>query len=412
MVTNLMDGQTATPSTSNPNTDYTIGNRFTVSTTTSITGLRWWRRTTSTAEKPYNLKLWGSNTLQPLAVVAVPNDGGTTGWQLSSLTGSVDLVPGVTYTVSAYWPNGQTWAWIPLASRQAAPSPFTWATNARSNAVGADTFPSTVDNTLIWMIDVQADGTLSGGAPSGGGASAGDVQNSLADWLISTSDNTHQADGLPWLTKTAVDAVKVVTDKLGASGSGNSLDWVKALWDLAGDFSDAEIGWLKGFLSKRDQLVGASGGGGSAFYGPGGTQVAAGVETLLASGITPTTLGAAIALLREQLTLSPDLADTSRWTLVDTTSGDGDALVSQQADAYFFSITAYPSSQAAHGVAATLWLPRWGWVCPRVHGHFAQRQFHDVMPTIITSEGHFMDGLLIYTPPGFEWTCESYVLDR
>lgn len=412
MVTNLMDGQTATPSTSQPNTDYTIGNRFTVSATTNITGLRWWRRSTTQQEKPLNLKLWGSNTLQPLAVVNVPNDDGAVGWQLSSLTGSVELVSGDTYTVSAHWPNGPTWAWIPLASRNAAPAPFTWATNARSYTAGADTFPGNPDNVLVWMIDVQADGTLSGGAPTGGGASAGDVNNTLADWLISTGDNTHQTDGLPWLTRTAVDAIKVVTDKLGHSGSGNSLDWVLSLWRLAGDLTDAEFGLLKLLLDRKDQLVGSSGGGGSAFYGPSGTQVAAGVETLLASGITATDLGAAVALLRERLTLSPDLADTSRWTLVDTTSGDGDALVSQQADAYLFSITAYPSTQPAHGVAATLWVPRWGWVCPRVHGHFAQRQFHDVMPTIVTSEGHFMDGLLIYTPQGFEWTCESYVLDR
>lgn len=262
----------------------------------------------------------------------------------------------------------------------------------------------------LWSDDATpGTGGTDGSTGVGGPAYSGD----LAAWLSSDNGSQlHETDGLPWLTKTAVDAIKVVTDKLGASGSGNSLNWVKALWDLAGDFSDAEIGWLKGFLAKRDQLVGASGGGGSAFYGPSGTQVAEGVETLLASGITPTTLGAAIALLREQLTLSPDLSDTSRWTLVDTTSGDGDALISQQADAYFLSITAYPSTQPAHGVAGTLWLPRWGWVCPRVHGHFAQRQFHDVMPTIVTSEGHFMDGLLIYTPPGFEWTCESYVLDR
>lgn len=412
MTVNLLDGQTATPSTSSPNTDYTIGNRFTVSTTTEITGLRWWRRTSTPQEKPYNLKLWGSNTLQPLAVVNVVNDDGATGWQLSSLTGSVELVSGVTYTVSAYWPNGQTWAWIPLASRQAAPSPFTWATNARSFTAGADTFPTNPDNVLVWMIDVQADGVLSGGSPSGGGASAGDVNNTLADWLISTNDNTHQTDGLPWLTRVAVDAIKTAVDGgLNLAGGLQGLsDNLAQTLQLASDYVAGRTSTY--FTDLKNRLIGASGGGGSAFYGPGGTQVAEGVETLLAQNLTPDNLGAAVALIRERVTLSPDLADTSRWTLVDTVTGEDDALVELQADLFRVTIGDAPGTHGPQLVGGVEWRPRWGWIAPRVHGCYLQRQpLVDLSPFVV-APGLFMDGLLLYSHPGFTWLVEAFVLDR
>lgn len=389
---------------------FELGLKFHPSIAQDIHALAWKPANTTTSDKPAQLDLWDHATGTLVASTSAVTHDGTTNWQLCPLANVYTASPGQVLEVAGWFPTGTH-----MATSATQPPAVTGlvfdSPGAVQAAFGVHAEPTSTSS-FFWMVDIRTVASSSTGGSGGVTATPGDVQSSLADWLISTSDNLHQTDGLPWLTKTVADAVKVVTDKLGASGSGNSLDWIVSLWRLAGDLTDAEIGLLKALLTHQSQVIGASGGGGSAFYGPSGTQVAAGVETLLASGLTTTDLGAAVALLRERLTLSPDLADTSRWTLVDTTSGDGDALISQQADAYFLSITAYPASQAAHGVASTLWLPRWGWVCPRVHGHFAQRQFHDVMPTIVTSEGHFMDGLLIYTPQGFEWTCESYVLDR
>lgn len=411
-MTSLFSNTVGPPSTSTPSNAWSVGTCFTVSDGSApITGLAWYRGSTTSTAKPSALRLYGTDTTVPLREFTGTGivDSGTVGWQITPFATAYTPSSGVHYVAQMTWPGLNAWNYYSRSSLANPDAPFSWdSAGVRRSTEFGSTYPGSQDDTVAWLLS-PVWGTSTGG---GGGITTGDLENALADWLTSTSDNLHKTDGLPWLTKTVADAVKVVTDKLGASGSGNSLDWIVSLWRLAGDLTDAEIGLLKALLTHQSQVIGASGGGGSAFYGPSGTQVAAGVETLLASGLTTTDLGAAVALLRERLTLSPDLADTSRWTLVDTTSGDGDALVSQQADAYFLSITAYPASQAAHGVASTLWLPRWGWVCPRVHGHFAQRQFHDVMPTIVTSEGHFMDGLLIYTPQGFEWTCESYVLDR
>lgn len=405
-----MFGTASTP-TSSLSGNYSFGNRFTVSTTFTASYWRWYRSVLGDGMVSYFI-LWNITDNVKLLQQS-PTDPGGTGWLEAAMDSPQTLVAGKTYQVEQQVLGGNTlWGWA--TAPPSINSPFT-VTGVRFGG-SPSAYSDSVSSWELTAVQV-ADGPLSGGGGGGGTLDSTDlaaIGDELAKWLSSNgATQLHESDGLPWLTKVVADAIKNTTDALGHSGSGSSIDWIVALWKLAGNLTDLEYAAVRQFLKDGSaRITGASGGGGSAFYGPSGTQVAAGVEQLLASGITPTNLGAALALLREQLTLSPDLSDTSRWTLVDTTSGEGDALLSQQADAYFLSITAHPSTQAAHGVAGTLWLPRWGWVCPRVHGHFAQRQFHDVMPTIVTSEGHFMDGLLIYTPQGFEWTCESYVLDR
>lgn len=388
-----------------------IGARVSFDADVPIEALRFYRHGTGAGYAPTRLRLWDLSTHTLLTEVTSPTDSGAVGWQESAIT-PVTIDSTHIFGITGWVPNGNTSGYKLSGALGTAPTPLHWPANCRCWApAGTTGEPTNNDNVLAWSFDVRV-GAASIPPDPADPVTAGNLANSLAAWLLATSENTHQADGLPWLTKALLqstyDLVSGINTRLAPSGGPLTVLTDLYLNDLKTQI-DAQTA-LDALVSSR--LTGASGGGGSAFYGPSGTQVAEGVETLLASGVTPTSLGAALALLREQLTLSPDLADTSRWTLVDTTSGDGDALVSQQADAYFFSITTYPASQAAHAVAATLWLPRWGWVCPRVHGHFAQRQFHDIMPTIITADGHLMDGLLIYTPSGFEWTCESYVLDR
>ena len=411
-MTTLFDNTVGPPSTSTPSNAWSVGTCFTVTDGSApITGLAWYRGATTSTAKPSALRLYGTDTTVPLREFTGSDiiDSGTIGWQITPFATAYTPSASVHYVAQMTWPGLNVWYYYSRSSLANPDAPYAWdSAGVRRSTEFGSTYPGSQDDTLAWLVS-PVWGT---GTSGGGGLTATDVANELAKWLISTSDNTHQTDGLPWLTKTVADAVKVVTDKLGHGGSGNSLDWIVALWRLAGDLTDAEIGLLKTLLDRQSQITGASGGGGSAFYGPAGTQVAAGVEQLLASAVDPTILGAHIAVLREQLTLSPDLTDTSRWTLVDTINGEADGLVNTQADAYFFNLTSIPTEQPSHGVAAQLWVPRWGWFAPRVHGHFTERQFHDVMPTIVTARGLFMDGLLIYAKPGAEWTCECYVLDR
>lgn len=410
MVTHLFDNTSwASPSSSAPNTDYAIGNRFGVTASVDVTGIRWYRGSTTATQKPGNLRLWrGDGTL--LKDITTPSDNGTVGWQLSAFDAAVTLAPSTTYVVSMGWPNGQTWYWLARGSVSAPPSGYLWDDLIRAQFTGNQTtFPNNTDNTLAWGVDIETGGTTGGGGGGGGGLTGAD----LAAWLSSVSGtNTHQSDGLPWLIKTELDATKLLAqgayDVLTNTPSGGS-----SLTSFLTAMGPTILAAMATFFSTANaRLNGASGGGGSAFYGPSGTQVAEGVETLLAQGITPTELGAQLAVLRERLDLSPDLADTTRWTLQDTVNGSGDGLVNVQGDAYFLTLTTIPSHLPQHGIAGQLWVPRWGWVAPRVHGHFRQRQFSDVLPVCVTDQGLFMDGLLVYAHPGTDWTVEAYTLDR
>jgi hypothetical protein len=404
-----MFGTTGTPNQGNSSNVF-FGNRFTVSASFTASYWQWYRSTSGDGMISYFL-LWNVTDNTKLLQDS-PADPGGTGWLEAAMSAPVTLVTGKTYQIDIGIQGGNTcWGWT--TAPPSINTPFTVTSIRYGGSTGA--YSDSVSGFELLGAQV-ADGPLSGGGGGTGTLTSDDlaaIADELAKWLSSSAPpDTHTTDGLPWLTKTVADAIKVVTDKLGHSGSGNSLDWIVALWRLAGDLTDAEIGLLKSLLDRQGQVLGASGGGGSAFYGPSGTQVAEGVETLLARTVDPTGLGAAVALLREQLTLSPDLADTSRWTLVDTVTGEGDALVELQADLYRVSIGDAPGTHGPQLVAGAEWRPRWGWAAPRIHGCYLQRQPLVDLSPIAIAPGLFMDGVLLYTHPGFTWTVEAFVLDR
>lgn len=382
-----------------------FGNEFyTSSSGVSIHSVGWYRRATGTLGAA-TLKVRDMTTGTDVISVAAPDDG-TVGWHYADLDSPVVLTPSRLYLVAIVVPSGFFVSGAPMTPD----APWSY----EDGAFGPSWYSRDATNSTRFGVSV-ADAAVNGSGSPGTATTTDVIQvgQDLGPWLSSDSaKNVHQTDGLPWLIKTEVDATKTLAQ--GAydvvtttpSGGSNLLSFLAAM----GPTILTAIGTF--FATANDRLNGASGGGGSAFYGPSGTQVAEGVETLLAQGLTPTDLGAAVALLRERLDLSPDLADTTRWTLVDTIEGSGDALVNVQADAYFFNLTTIPPEHEQLGVAATLWVPHWGWAAPRVHAHFRQRQFSDVFPVVFTADGLFMDGLLIHARPGFEWTCECYTLDR
>ena len=388
-----------------------IANKVRFTSTGYVDGLAWRRVVNGTGNKPQHLRLWDGPTQTILVDVPAVTDDGLIGWQWSYLAQPVAVQSGRDYYVSTGWVSGDTRGQElthPLTSVPAEyviPASYCYFVN---NNWG---FPVTDNaNGAVFPMDVE---WSAGGSPvNPQPATSGDVDNALADWLISTSDNTHQTDGLPWLTKAQVDDTNTkVTSGLNLAGGLQGLsDSLAHTLQMASDWLAS--GSTTIFTDLKNRVLGASGGGGSAFYGPGGTQVATGVEQLLASCVDPTVLGAHLALLREQLTLSPDLADTTRWTLVDTVTGAGDGLVDLQADLYTLTLTAIPAPQPQLSVADSTWVPRWGWVCPRVHGRFHQRQFQDVLPAVVTARELFMDGLLIHTEPAISWSVSAYTLDR
>ena len=409
---NLYDQTVSPGGTTRNDWNGAVGNRFALAADGYLRTVSFWSDNLTGAEP--GLNVWSNSGALRLhkAAADVTWVGTATGWITYTLTESESTSVGLithntTWEVDLQFTSGGAHFF------QGCNTPDNVTDFSYEGARYGGGYPVIADNTAgaPWGISVGVAETA-GGDPSAPPAT-GTTTADLTEWFSANPAlNTHQTD-LPWLTKTVADAIKNATDALSHGGSGSSIDWIVALWKLAGNLTDLEYAAVRQFLKDgQARITGASGGGGSAFYGPEGTQVAAGVETLLGRSFTLDDLGAAIALLRERLDLSPDLADTTRWTLVDTIEGSADALVNVQADAYFFNLTTIPSSHPHLGVAATLWVPRWGWVAPRVHAHFRQRQFTDIFPAVFTADGLFMDGILVHALPGFEWTCECYTLDR
>jgi hypothetical protein len=406
------------PGTPNANLSYSgaFGNDFQITGDTYINSFTFFYDPAHSAGYPTRLSIWNRTSSTRLwTTTSLPTAPGTAGWITVPVSPQLNLTDtSKTYQccLSAQW----FWGWTSGAPSIA--SGFTGVAPKFQNSEPATSAGGWVYNAMY----VGTSNTTGGDGGTGGSTGEGTptFTGDLSAWLSTDpAVQLHATDGYPAVTdadvlatKLVVDQIKAVTDLLGTAPTDRA-DWVAKLWRVFGAMSDADLDAIgDAWLHSKDRLTGTSGGGGSAFYGPSGTQVASGVETLLGRSFTLDDLGAAVALLREQLTLSPDLADTSRWTLVDTFTGNGDALINAQADAFFFTLTTIPGPSEPMGIAGQIWEPRWGWVAPRVHGHFTQRQFQDVLPAVITSGNHFMDGLLIYAHPGYEWQCEPYVLDR
>jgi hypothetical protein len=389
---------------------YELGARFTPGVNCTALALRWYAQDTTRPAGPTSLSLWDASTTARLATV-VPSDNGGAGWQETILATPVALSAGREYRVSGFFPIGTRRAYWNSGASFVVPDGVTVPRSAiRCIATNATTtYPTTAVDGAVESTDVILDLTAPGSTPA---ATPSDLDNALADWL-SEPDHTHGAgDGMPYDTwETGNDTNTKVTNGLNLAGGLQALsDNLANALQMASDYVAGRTSTY--FADLKNRLIGASGGGGSAFYGPSGTQVAEGVETLLAQNVDATQLGAEMAKLREQLTLSPDLTDTSRWRLVDTVEGEGDALVELQADLYRITLGDAPGAHGPQLIAGVEWRPRWGWIAPRAHGCYLQRQpLVDVSP-IGVAPGLFMDGLLLYSHPGFTWSVEAFVLDR
>lgn len=376
-----------------------IGARLSFSADVPIQALRFYRHATGSGWAPSRLRFWDLSTHTLLAEVTSVTDNGAVGWQESTIT-PVTVDSTHTFAVTGWVANGNNFGYKLAANLGVAPVPLLWPTNCRAWANSGTTGePTNNDNVLAWSFDVRV-GDASIPPNPADPVTAGNMADSLAAWLISTNDNTHQTDGLPWLTKTVTDAIKVVTDKLGSSGSGNDLDWIAGLWRLAGDLTDAEIGLLKSLLDRQSQITGASGGGGSAFFGPGGTQVAAGVEEII------TTLAAPAV----QYPLSwPALSD-SAWEAVDSQAFADDLWWEVPAHLYLCHFTDWAPYKTQTVLPGNTWIRRLGWWAPMKGTNLGERRYVEFSDAQLENRGLFMDGIYLSARPGSAGTVTAYLL--
>lgn len=419
----LFDNVVGPPTITSTGSSFELGVAFRTAQGLTVTGLRWYATSTTTTDKPTHLYLWDTVGASVIASIATPGHSGLVGWQTASLDTPVLLEADHEYRVSMGIPTGTHWAEITNAA--APPYPLVWATQVGyAGSIGG--YPNTSQTNRAFWVDIVLD-TDYAISPDPSPVLVGDVKEALRAWLDPGSADLPVGDsGLYPRVAGEMDAFLAGSPDNAETISGNVSETKDAVAGIAATINDEGTGLvaIAGDVAALRAKVTADGVTLDAKIGPletygsvGSKGVSAGVEIVRTTTIdegaaTRTQVGVTADVLREQLTLSPDLTDTSRWTLVGSTAGEGRGLVTDQADLYLLTLTAFGGLPTVD-VAGVTWVPRWGWgVAPRVHGAYRQRQFHDYTPAAITADGLLMDGLLVNALPGVEWTVDAYVLDR
>lgn len=382
----LFDNVVGPPTIGGGAVTQTLGVAFVSAQGLYVTGLRWYATDTNTAHKPSALYLWDQPSAS--AVVTVPGasvvHSGSVGWQTITLGTPYQLTAGRTYYVTMDVIVGQTSGSVTNPAQPPYPLSFLSPPGRNSNGGQPGLFPVNSNNSAFWVdVIVSADFASS---PDPAPTLVGDLKAALASWLINTGDNTHQSDGLPWNTQVAVDLannnltaladsqalIRAVTDELGPYLPG----WATTLLGLDGWLAAWDVDqWSR--LS--DRILGASGGGGSAFYGPGGQQVSAGVEALL---VRSTNAMAGFP--------------SAPWELIDETDWNDALAWDVPADLYVLTFTTLPDLPE-NGRAGVPTRYRLAWWSP-LNGEFArERRWIDFPSCHLIDAAGRMPGLLLQT---------------
>jgi hypothetical protein len=351
------------------------------------------------------MALWDGSTGLLIERVNQVGNPTSTGWQTLALSISRNLATAHTYVITVDFTFSQTAAitgTVPWLS-----APLEWdATPVRQLQNNPGNYPAGSGGLTVPYIDIIAT-TDSVTPPGGGTVTQTGLDNALRDWLVTGSENQHQSDGLPYTTKLLLDAVadnidqgnadiaavKAVTDILGPVVPG----WVTTLEDLATWLNDWNAGQ---YQALKDRLLGSSGGGGSAFYGAGGTQVAQGVEDVLGILAAPT---------QQQPFHWPVLTDPA-WEAVDSTAFDRDLWWEVPAHLYLAHFDTWPTRDTQEVLAGNTWVRRLAWWASMKAANLGERRYVEFTDAQLADAGLFMDGLYLRGRPGTTGTVTAYLL--
>lgn len=378
---------------------FELGMAFTVATDANVTYLRWYAVNTTTSDKPAALRLWSKLTGAKLVEITSVPHSGAVGWQSAALATPLNVPAGTDLVVSAQFNGGTSMG--NASSIPAAPSPLANddAGKGRQGAFGSgNVIPATVSSNA-WGVDVAVE---TGSNPSSGGDQVTDaaLNAKLIAWFSDSGDNTHHTD-LPWETKGVVDSVQTVVNNIPQVTDSA---WTAALklWQIAGALTNAEIAAWNLFAQRSpSQLTGGSGGGGSAFFGSGGHQVAQSAEDVLALAQL------LVALKRNALVGFPG----SPWVMAATTSFDTDLAWGEPADLYVVSFTDLGSNLVNVSPGGVNVSYRLAWWTPLIGAFGQQRGFIDTPDAHLWRAGERMPGLLLHSVAGGAGTVQAWTYD-
>jgi hypothetical protein len=384
-----------TPTNTPGGQNYSFANRFSTTIADTAQKVRWWR--SGTSPFPNEVRLYDQTAdadvfhLGPSAITWTLDTGS---WYVADVPmsgGSFPAIPsGHTFFLTFYNENSGAVQAYATGGAPTTSSGYTWLSSRfQSGNVQA---PS-ADNGSGTTYGVDLVTGLYGG--TGGGGGGGVTNADLASWLSNASaTNTHQSDGLPWQTK--VDTADIRTK---VTNGFNLTGGLQALSDSLAHTIQMASDWLASgsttiFTDLKNRILGASGGGGSAFYGAGGTQVAEGVEALLARS-TNAQVG----------------FPASPWEMTAETDFDGCLAWAQPADLYTVTFATTPPTIPNNGQCGVPVRYRLAWWTP-LNGEFAQeRHWIDFEKSHLVDPAGRMPGLLLQTYLGGGGHVEAWTLN-
>jgi hypothetical protein len=374
---------------------YTFANKFSVSGAVTINFVRWWKDGASPFPNEIRIRdVTAGATLVQIGPTPATWVADVSNWYTLDLAANgatpPDLVSGHDYAVVEYGENS--------GYRQAygdfvAPSPATGITFIRSYWDPGNLAMPTAANSLptCYGLDVLTSLPVPGPG-EGPGTTAGD----LWAWLSADPDvQTHETDGLPWLTKqvvdaiatsvgsglhtavtaigTAVTAIGTAVTSTGTAVEGLSTSLATHMGAWSADLAATIQAWNDGLVDWFNKMGGLAG-------GP--------VGALSGRSAFPTEL----------------------WTLADEKDWDTDLSWPVAADLYVFTVTTPPPGAAADSFAGVTWYHRLGSWTILDGDQAGARAFLEFSPQQLQDGGRRMPGLAFRTKNGTLGHVQAWLL--
>jgi hypothetical protein len=136
--------------------DRELGNSFEPATDARATWIRWWRPSTTPAQKPTLLRIWDTTTSTVLWSTSTIPDTGAVGWQAAVIPETPVVLGGRRYVVSHAWQTNRQHPTYGIGTVRPAPFPGSFgAPIGYQSAAGVIGLPGTGNTGQLYGIDLR-----------------------------------------------------------------------------------------------------------------------------------------------------------------------------------------------------------------------------------------------------------------
>lgn len=391
-----------TPNGTDTGAGLTLGTRFHATANQQVTAIKWYG--TSVTNFPDRVSIYNitdSVTLWTTVPTALNWGSPTSNWYTLSTTGlgggPPTLVSGKNYVVTIYNEGSGATKYYSNGGGGSPDSPLVvdyWAVQQSGDVQNPN---STDFSNTRYGLDIVTQTPPAPPPPEGNDGDAptnSTISGRLAQWVSSDpAVNTHELDGLPWLTHVLAQSID--------SATAETLQLITAL---------ASYGGAIAFGSSDDKLK-AIGGVLQAIWtdAPGGVPR---METALLNriGLAQDTLSDTISG-NAGTRFGGDatgVAAVGAWTLTDTLVGSGDAAWDHAGDKYVLTITAWGATRRWGAIAGVPYYGHRGFWAPLEVDLVGDYRPIVGRKHLLHIPGQRLQGVLVGLEPDLEWTLEAY----